>query len=307
MVEFSAILWISMPVVLALATLGGYWLSSRALHPVEELIAGARAISARDLSRRLAVPPANDELRRLAETLNGMIGRVEASVQQMRRFTADASHELRAPITLIRTAAEFSLLRERDREELVDSMRKILREAKRTSVLVDDLLSLARADSGQNQVALYPIRLAPLLHDVASQAVDLAAAKNIAVTTAAAAGDVVINGDELSIRRLLLILVDNAIKYTPSGGRLDLETAVTGDRVVITVADTGPGIAPEDLPHIFERFWRADKARSRDSGGTGLGLSIARDIAASHNATLTVTSELGSGSRFILTLPRVPA
>jgi signal transduction histidine kinase len=186
-------------------------------------------------------------------------------------------------------------------------MRKILREAKRTSALVDDLLWLARADSGQDQVALHPVQIAPLLRDVAGQAVDLAAAKNIVVTTAAAPGDTLINADELSIRRLLLILVDNAIKYTPAGGRLEVETVVTGDRVVITVADTGPGIAPEDLPHIFERFWRADRARSRESGGAGLGLSIAQEIAARHGGTLTVASELGRGSRFTLTLPRVAA
>lgn len=304
LIEFTAVLWVSIPVLLALATAAGFWLSSRALHPVEVLIEGAQSISARDLSRRLAVPPARDELRRLAETLNGMLGRVDASFQQMRRFTADASHELRAPITLIRTAAEFSLLRERSREELAESMQKILREAKRTSALVDDLLWLARADSGQHETSLTPVQLAPLLEDIGSQAADLATAKNLVVTTAPAPQSVVVEADELALRRLLLILVDNAIKYTPDGGRIELEAETGGDQVVIAVTDTGPGIAPEELPYIFERFWRADKARSRDSGGTGLGLSIAREIAASHRGTLTVTSEVGRGSRFTLTLPR---
>ncbi len=307
LVEFTAVLWVLMPVLLALATAGGFWLSSRALRPVEELTEGARSISARDLSRRLAVPTARDELRSLAETLNEMLGRVEDSFQQMRRFTADASHELRTPITLIRTAAEFSLLRERSREQLADNMRKILREAKRTSALVDDLLWLARADSGQHEISLRPVQLAPLLGDIADQAADLAAAKNLVVTSSAAPRDVVIQAEELALRRLLLILIDNAIKYTPNGGRISLEAEVRGAEVLITVADTGPGIASEDLPHIFERFWRADQARSRESGGTGLGLSIGREIAASHNGTLTVTSVLGRGSRFALTLPLAAA
>jgi heavy metal sensor kinase len=305
LLEFTAVLWISMPVLLVLATIAGFWLSSRALRPVQELIEGARSISARDLSRRLAVPTPQDELSRLANTLNGMLDRVEASFQQMRRFTADASHELRAPITLIRTAAEFSLLRERGREELLDSMRKILREATRTSALVDDLLWLARADSGQNPSALNPVRLAPLLRDIGDQANDLAAAKNLVVTTSPAPEEVLVLAEELALRRLLLILLDNAIKYTPAEGSIELDAEVTADWVTIAVTDTGAGIAPEDLPHIFERFWRADKARSRVSGGTGLGLSIAREIAASHSGTLTVTSELGRGSRFALTLPHL--
>jgi heavy metal sensor kinase len=303
--ELTTDLWLSLPILLALGSLGGFWLSARALQPVDQLTKDARAITASDLSRRLAVPPARDELRRLSETLNLMLDRIESSFQQVRRFTADASHELRAPVTLIHTAAEFSLRRERSAEELAASMRKILREAQRTARLIDDLLLLARVDSDPTAFSLQPMDLARVLDEVAEQAGALAAPRAISVTSSRAPGALRVNGDEASLRRLLLILVDNAVKYTPAGGYLTLDARTGGDEILVAVADSGAGIAEEDLPRVFERFWRADKVRSRELGGAGLGLSIAKEIADRHGARLAVASQLGRGSTFTLILPRL--
>ena len=303
--ELTTDLWLSVPILLVLGSLGGLWLSSRALRPVDKLTEDARAITASDLSRRLEVPDARDELRRLSETLNLMLDRIENSFQQVRRFTDDASHELRAPVTLIHAAAEFSLRRERSSEELAESMRKILREAQRTARLIDDLLLLARSDADPTAVPLQPMDLAPILGEVAEQAAALGATRGIAVTFSQAAAPLPVNGNEGSLRRLLLILLDNAVKYTPPGGRVTLDARSEAREVVVSVADTGAGIAEEDLPRVFERFWRADKVRSREAGGAGLGLSIAKEIADRHGAALTVSSRLGQGSTFTLVLPRL--
>ncbi len=301
--ESTMDLWIFLPILLALGSLGGFWLSGRALQPVDQLTTDARAITATDLSRRLAVPPARDELRRLSETLNLMLDRIENSFRQVRRFTADASHELRTPVTLIHTAAEFSLRRRRSVEELEASMRKILREAQRTARLIDDLLLLARADSDPSAFSLKPMDLAPVLDEVAEQAGVLAAPRGVSVTATRAPGALRVTGDEASLRRLLLILVDNAVKYTPAGGHLTLGTRTEGHEIMVAVADSGAGIAEEDLPRVFERFWRANKVRSRELGGAGLGLSIAKEIADRHGARLAVASQLGRGSTFTLILP----
>jgi heavy metal sensor kinase len=301
--ELTTALWLSLPILLAIGSLGGFWLSARALQPVDQLTKDARAITATDLSRRLAVPPAKDELRRLSETLNVMLDRIENSFRQVRRFTADASHELRAPVTLIHTAAEFSLRRKRSAEELEDGMRKILREAQRTARLIDDLLVLARADSDPTAFVLKPMDLAAVLDEVAEQAGVLAAPHGVSVTSHRAPGALRVNGDEASLRRLLLILVDNAVKYTPAGGHLTFDARTEGDEILVAVADSGAGIAEEDLPRVFERFWRASKVRSRELGGAGLGLSIAKEIADRHGARLAAASQLERGSTFTLVLP----
>jgi heavy metal sensor kinase len=301
--ELTTALWLSLPILLAIGSLGGFWLSARALQPVDQLTKDARAITATDLSRRLAVPPAKDELRRLSETLNVMLDRIENSFRQVRRFTADASHELRAPVTLIHTAAEFSLRRKRSAEELEDGMRKILREAQRTARLIDDLLVLARADSDPTAFVLKPMDLAAVLDEVAEQAGVLAAPYGVSVTSHRAPGALRVNGDEASLRRLLLILVDNAVKYTPAGGHLTFDARTEGDEILVAVADSGAGIAEEDLPRVFERFWRASKVRSRELGGAGLGLSIAKEIADRHGARLSAASQLERGSTFTLVLP----
>lgn len=300
---FTSVLLLSTPVVLTLAIVVGVWLGRRALAPVARITEDARAISDQNLSARLAVPASGDELQQLSETLNAMLGRIEASFSRVRQFTADASHELRAPLTLIHTAAEYSLRRERSRADLLESLQRILRASQRTRQLIDQLLFLARGDAEMDPRPLVALDAAPLLREVADEARAIAGDKPIAVDLRLASGVLPLRADEASLRRLLVILVDNAIKFTPAGGTITLQ----GDRgdgyVTLSVADTGAGIARDDLPHVFERFWRADKVRARDAGGAGLGLPIARQIAEAHRAALTVESEAGAGSIFTCRFP----
>jgi heavy metal sensor kinase len=300
---FTRVLLLSMPAVLALAIICGVWLGRRALAPVARITDQARSISERSLSARLAVPDSRDELQTLSETLNDMLARIEQSFLRTKQFTADASHELRAPLTLIHTAAQHALRRERSPDDLSEGMRKILREAQRTTTLIDDLLLLARGDAGHETAALQAMDAAPLLRDTADHAAVLGASKGIDVRLEMMAESLRVNADEAQLRRLLLILVDNALKYTPSGGRVTIAASGGPTAVTISVADTGPGIADVDLPHVFERFWRADQVRSRESGGAGLGLSIARQIAERHGAILDAHSEVGQGSVFMLRMP----
>jgi signal transduction histidine kinase len=225
---------------------------------------------------------------------------------RIKQFTADASHELRAPLTLIYTAAQYSLRREPGRDELLASMWQIQRESQRTTALLDDLLRLARGDAGKETAPLLPINTEPILRDVAEQARMVADDKNIEVQLRIEADLAPVRADEASLRRLLWILVDNALKFTPRGGTVIVTGRRDATHMVISVADTGVGIAPDDQPHIFERFWRADKVRARDAGGTGLGLTIAKQIAQRHGAALSVQSEVGGGSLFALRLPAGP-
>ena len=301
--HFEELLWECLPVLIVLATLGGYWISRRALAPVDRITQDARAISPTNLSARLAVPPAKDELQRLTLTLNQMLDRLESSFNRVRQFTADASHELRAPLTLIHTAAEFSLRRNRTREDLFDAMQKVLRESKRTTELVNNLLLLARADASTIAFEPAAVNLTASIGELKDQALMLAEARQIAISFQLPSAPVLVNGDESSLARLCLILIDNAIKYTPPGGTVSVELRPETDSVLILVRDTGIGIAKDDLPLIFDRFWRADKVRSREMGGTGLGLSIARWIVDQHGGVVNVESKVGVGSSFSVRLP----
>jgi len=300
---FERILLIGVPLLLGLGTLGAFWITRRALAPVDRITRDARSITASNLSGRLAVPVAVDELRRLSETLNQMLDRIETSFKSIRQFTADASHELRAPMTLIHAAADFSLRRDRSREDLRDAMERILRESERTSSLVDDLLFIARSDSDPAAFERNPIDLAPLLADVTIQARTLAESKHIEVISQIPSQCIWMEGDALSIRRLVMTLIDNAVKYTPESGQIFIDLHADDGLAVIKIRDTGMGIAPEDMPRVFDRFWRADKVRSRDEGGTGLGLSIAKGIAERHQGTISVESQLGRESTFTVRLP----
>ncbi len=301
--RFDAIMWIGVPLLLGLASFGGFLISRKALAPVDRITQDARSISIANLGERLAVPGSKDELRRLTETLNDMLARLDSSVRQMRQFTADASHELRTPLTLIRTAAEFSLRRERTREELTDAIRKILRECERTATLVDSLLLLARADSGVDGLQFGPVDLCDLAREACDQARILAGPAQIEVRAEIPESPIELVADEHAIRRVLLIFLDNAVKYTPAGGVVSLKAGVKDGEACVSVKDTGIGIAAEDLPHVFDRFWRADKVRSREMGGAGLGLSIARWITERHGGAVTAQSEPGLGSTFEVRIP----
>ena len=295
-----------LPLLVILASLLGYWLSGRALAPVNRIIASAEGIGVLNLCRRLEVPKAKDELRRLTETLNAMLGRIESSVKRITQFTADASHDLRTPLSLIRTNAELALRRKRSEEDYRGSLARILTISEETSELIEDLLTLARADAGAAQLKGQSLDLRPILVKVVHHARFLAFAKGLSFSEHLPFETVPIFADSALIERLLLSILDNAVKYTPIGGRVAVCASAEERFVTIEIEDTGIGITESDLPHIFERFFRADQARSREIRGSGLGLSIARWIAEMHQGSIEVTSRVGRGSSFRVRLPLTP-
>ncbi|HEX6998467.1 MAG TPA: ATP-binding protein [Gammaproteobacteria bacterium] len=292
------------PLVLLAASAAGYWMSRRALAPVDEITAAAREITAANLSRRLAVPATGDELERLSRTLNEMIERLERSFRRIAQFTADASHELRTPLAVMRTTAEVALRGPEPPTEQRAALEDILVELERTSQLVENLLLLARADAGQERLLeKRPVDLAAAIAEAVAQAQVLARAQRVALEARLPERPLIVRGDAHALRRLFLILLDNAVKYTPAGGRVDVALAERGGQAVAAVRDTGIGIPPAHLPHIFERFYRVDPARSRRQGGAGLGLAIGCWIAAAHGGAITATSEPQQGSEFTVSLP----
>ena len=301
--HFALLLWISIPLLLACAAAGGYWISTRALAPVDQITQTARNISAQNLSSRLVVPNAGDELQRLSETLNSMLERLEAAFKKITQFTADASHELRTPVAVMRTRAELALRKARSAEEYRETIAQIHSELEKTTALIEQLMFLARADSGAEVLRFAPTNVAEVLREACDQGAALAEAKQIAFNEQIPSRPLWIQGDAGSLRRLFLILIDNAVKYTSAEGRVDVSLAQDDGHVVAEVRDTGIGIAEADLPNVFERFYRADKARSRASGGVGLGLSIGKWIAEVHSGTIKVQSSPGQGSVIQIRLP----
>lgn len=292
------------PVLLLLASLGGYWMSRRALAPVDQITTAAAEIEAQNLSRRLRLAGTGDELDRLSETLNTMLGRLEASFRHMAQFTADASHELRTPVAIIRMTAEVTRGKPRTPEQYCEALDRILAESERTTGLIEDLMALARADAGSDGIVLEPTDLAEVLRERCGEVQVLANAAGVHLSVSLPSGCKVL-GEANMLGRLFLILLDNAIRYTPAPGvvSVSLELDHMNGAAVGTVLDSGIGISPEDLPHIFERFYRAAKDRSRETGGTGLGLSIAQSITQLHGGEITVKSMPGAGSTFQVRLP----
>jgi heavy metal sensor kinase len=296
------LLWFA-PLLLLGASAGGYWLSRRALAPVDALTRTARTISGHNLSSRLEQLHTGDELQRLSDTLNEMLGRIESAFLRITEFTADASHELRTPIALIHTEAELALRRSRDEAEYQEALRHILAEADRTAKLIEELLALARADSGREALDIHPIDLLATLQECASKWNQVAVTRDLQFEQHLDVQRLPVIGDENALRRVIDILLDNALKYIPAPGKVTLSAEEKNSRVVVTVEDTGIGIAPEDQARIFERFYRVDKARSRELGGAGLGLAIAQWIVHLHKGSITVKSEPGKGSVFQLEIP----
>src|SRR5665811_1986964 len=301
--RFRFILWFSVPLLLAGAGLGGYLISRRALKPVDQITTAAKSISISNLSDRLAVPKTSDELQRLSETLNRMLARLDTSVQRMSQLTADASHELRAPVSLIRTTAELAVQDGRTNTEYHEDMVQILAEAERTSRLIDSLLLLARADAGEGGLQHELTDVSTSVREALEQGRSLAAEKRIELTADLKSEPAVVRGDGEALRRLFFILIDNAIKYTQEGGRVQVGLETLDAQATIRVTDSGIGISESDQPRIFDRFWRADKVRSRGVGGAGLGLSIARWIIDQHSGSVEVQSKPGHGSTFIVRIP----
>ncbi|OGP90861.1 MAG: hypothetical protein A2157_05285 [Deltaproteobacteria bacterium RBG_16_47_11] len=314
------ILLITVPSALIMASLGGQFLGYKALKPVDQITQTARMITSQNLNQRIPPPKVKDEISRLAETFNEMITRLDQSFRQIKQFSSDASHELKTPLTILRGEVEVTLRKERTSFEYQQILRSNLEEIDRMTQIVDDLLLLSRADNGEIRLNQNEMNLSEILREIVPQAHILTQSKNLHIQTSIPEEKVRILGDHLRIRELFLNLIENAIKYTEEGGRIAIhlsrdnatssneegkERLEGGGRgfAEIKVTDTGIGIAKEDQERIFDRFFRVDKARSRGQGGSGLGLSICKWIAEAHQGKISVESDLGRGSTFIIRLP----
>jgi heavy metal sensor kinase len=302
--QLRSVLWIAIPGSLLAAGGLGYLMARKALAPMAELHELTETITADRLDRRLPQPKAQDEVGQLTGTINAMIARLERSFAEIRRFTADASHELRTPLTVIRTEAEVALRRPLGAGEYQHLLGSILEECDRLARLTDQLLFLSREDARPTDQAACPVRLTALLADVTETMRPLAEAKSLNLQQVLK-DEARVRGDESRLRQVFYNLLDNAIKYTPAGGTITVESACEDHHVFINVRDTGIGIPAADLPHVFDRFYRVDKARSREHGGTGLGLSIARSIVESHGGSIELISEAGLGTTCTVKLPQL--
>lgn len=287
--------------VLLLALAGGWFLAGRALGPIRKITEAAEAISESNLSRRIDLAATETELGRLARTLNGTFERLERAFSRQTRFTADASHELRTPLSVILTQAELALRRERSPEEYREALAACLRAAQRMKAVVEGLLTLARADAGMLVLKRERVDLRKLLEETAAMLGPLALERRVAVAVSAEA--VAVAGDPDRLREAVTNLISNAIRYNREGGRVDVTLQAVPGEAVIMVADTGVGIPEKDRPHLFERFYRVDPARSREAGGTGLGLSITKWIVEAHGGVISFTSREGEGTTFVVRLP----
>jgi signal transduction histidine kinase len=298
------------PLIIVTSGALGYWLAGRSLRPVEVMIEELDDIQdGTSLNRRLAVPQGEDELSRLGQKLNDMLGRVERSFVALRRFTADASHELKTPLMVLRAGVERSLTHPKTPGDIVPALDETLRQVNQMSELVTNLLTLARADEGRASLALVDVDLRTLMAEAAETAEILGAERQVSIKVEQPPYAVSLPVDAGRIRQLLMNLVTNAVRYTPAGGKATLRIVDGPETVTIAVQDTGIGIAPGDLPNVFERFWRADPARSRtgEHPGTGLGLAISKWIVEAHGGTISAQSRPGRGSTFTVVFPkRVP-
>jgi len=304
---FRLYLFIFAPALLCGAAFVGHWMSRRALAPVDALVQTARSIEGNNLSERLQELHTGDELQRLSDTLNAMLDRIESAFRRITQFTADASHELRTPISLIRTEAELALRRPRSEVEYKESLNHILFEAERTTNLIEQLLELARADSSREPLDFQPVDLRKTLRSIVNNWQQVSAIRNLDFSANVPEDATFVLGDEDLLRRLTEILLDNAFKYTPSPGSVRLALELNAETALLTVQDSGVGIAREDQSRIFERFYRVDKARSRAEGGTGLGLAIAQWIVTQHHGAIHVESREGEGATFRVELPLTSA
>ncbi len=302
------LLSIAIPLALLLGSYGGLLLANQALRPVDRLTRAAEQIAAGDLSERVPEPAKMDEMGRLAATFNHMISRLQAAFERQKQFTSDASHELRTPLAVMRGDIEIALRRDRPAEEYKRVLMSNLEEIVRLSRLIEDLLTLARGDTGQIELRCEPIDLNDLCRRMIEYISPLAEQREQALIydppTGTANAPVMVNADVLRIKQLLLNLLDNAIKYTEPRGKITLGLKTEENVAVMTVADTGRGIPEEDLPHIFDRFFRRSaKTADRSAAGFGLGLSIVKWIVESHGGRIEAKSELGKGTEFIVRLP----
>jgi len=306
--RFAASLVLIIPILAGFAVLVGYVLASRALVPVGHMIDELEAITdGRTLHRRLLAPQVQvDEIDRLANALNGLMARLETSFSALRRFVADASHELKTPLTVMRAGVERALTDEKLPPEALQPLEDTLQGVQHMTELVESLLTLARVDEGRMELHRERLDLCAVVEEVHETAQILGEDAGLEVTLDLPAEPVLVEGDRGRLRQLVMNLATNAVKYTPAGGRVELSLSQTSEAISLSVRDSGIGIAPGDVSRVFDRFWRADVARSRtgEQTGFGLGLSIARWIAEAHGGSIAVTSRPGRGSTFTVTLPK---
>jgi heavy metal sensor kinase len=303
----STFSWV-IPIAVLLASAGGYFLARKSLAPVVAMSSQAGRIGAANLHERLAVQNERDELGHLAQSFNSLLDRLSQSFERQRRFMADASHELRTPVAILRGESEVALSQqERSADEYRESLGVLHQEAERLTHIVEDLFTLTRADAGQYPLQPRDFYVDELIGECMHSARTLALAKNISLNFEGAP-ESPLHADESLVRRMILNLLDNAIKYTPAGGRVTVSCRRSGDEYALSIKDTGSGIPAELQPRIFERFFRVDKARSRSEsdGGAGLGLSISRWIAEAHHGRLELTGSDSTGSTFTAYLPAAP-
>jgi two-component system heavy metal sensor histidine kinase CusS len=286
------------PGVLFAATLGGLWLSRRALRPVDDIVSVARSIGISNLSERLPVPNSGDELQRLSEAWNSMLSRLEGAVKRLSRFTADAAHELRTPLGVIRTTAELAARKNRSADSYRQALEQITAESERMTALLDDLLFLARCDSESIEMPMSPLELCALVAESCQRMMPLAESRAVRLILDLGDNSCWTLGNQLALRRLVFVLLDNAIKYSDPGKKVFVRLRREGDELCFEVEDQGRGITPADLPHVFERFYRSHKTRDTKEYGYGLGLSLASGIAERHQARIDVETVPAQGSIF---------
>jgi heavy metal sensor kinase len=301
--ELALGLGLGLPLAVGFAGGFGYLLAKRALAPIGRMAESARAITAERLHARLAVANPRDELGQLATVFNQTLDRLERSFDQLRRFTADASHELRTPLTALRSVGEVGLRMERSPQAYREIVGSMLEEVDRLTRLIDSLLTLSRADGGQARLERVEVDLGALAAEVVQQMEVLAEEKGQALTLDAQPG-LGARADRLVLRQALTNLIDNAIKYSPAGGRIDVVVRADATQRELSVADQGPGVPPHERDRIFERFYRIDKNRSRELGGVGLGLAIARWGVEAHGGRIELTDAPAGGSLFRMFIPR---
>jgi heavy metal sensor kinase len=290
------------PFIVSLAIAGGYWLMRRSLRPVDEITERAEGITSNNLSERLPTIRTGDELERLSTALNRMIGRLDDAFQHINRFSADASHELRTPLTILQLELEGIVHNYPLSDSLENQIGSALEETQRMSRIVESLLTISRLDAGEVKLDRLPLDFSELIARTAGEMNVLAQEKSIALCTSVEPG-IYLDGDRTHLQQVMVNLIDNAIKYTQVGGTIRVCLYLEDGKIIVEVSDNGAGIPSQALPHVFERFYRADKARSRASGGAGLGLSIVKAICTAHSAGIFVTSQEGLGSRFRVEFP----
>lgn len=296
------IIFVGLPAALLLAAIGGYMLVRKSLQPVVTISEQAAHISVQNLDERLKITSPKDELGKLAAVFNDLLSRLEASFRIMREFMADASHELRTPLAVIQGESEVALSQDGTSAEYRGSLSVVNKQARRMARIVGDMLALARADAGHLQLPMEELYLNDLVEDCCRAAQALAVPKGVRLTYEGSA-DISFRGNEELLKRMAVNLLDNAIHYTPSGGCVSVRLASEPASVRLSVTDSGVGIPPEHINRVFDRFYRVDESRARADGGSGLGLSIVKLAAESHQGSVRLTSELGRGSTFTVTLP----